>query len=134
MENSLRCLTALTRMKLRALLNVTLNAGGNWAIDFSAIEGLTLNIIQKGDCWLSIDGYDEQLYLRTGDCFLLTGGRNFTLATDLSLKKRILPEQLFSNMENGVIEWQGGGDVIIVATIFRFEGHLPQVMFGRLPP
>ena len=48
--------TALTTIKLRAYLNVALDAGGSWAIDFPAYEGFTLNVVQKGECWLSIAG------------------------------------------------------------------------------
>jgi hypothetical protein len=33
--------TALTTMKLHAFINVALDAGGNWAIDFPAYPGFT---------------------------------------------------------------------------------------------
>ena len=29
---------------------------------------------------------------------------------------------------------QGGGDFFVIGTIFRFEGHLPLILFARLPP
>ena len=31
---------ALTKMKLRAITNVALDAGGTWGVDFPAYEGL----------------------------------------------------------------------------------------------
>ena len=125
---------ALMKMQLRAFINVTLDAGGNWAIDFPGLEGFTLNVVQKGECWLSIKGEREKVRLRTGDCFLMTGGRAFTASRDPSPKKRQRAEEMFGDARDGVMTCQGGGDVLIVGTVFRFEGHLPQIVFGRLPP
>jgi hypothetical protein len=123
---------ALTKIKLRALINVALDAGGNWAIDFPALNGFMLNVVQKGECWLAIEGHSEPVHLRPGDCFLLTGGKKFALAKNLALKKRYPVEQLFGDVENGTITCNGGGDFLAVGTIFRFEGLLPSIMFGRL--
>lgn len=126
--------TALTTMKLRAFINVALDAGGNWAIDFPAFEGFTLNVVQKGECWLYLDSSKDKVRLRAGDCFLLTGGRTFTLATSLLLKKRVRAERLFTDAQGGLATCNGGGDFFVAGTIFRFEGHLPSILFGRLPP
>ncbi len=125
---------ALMRMKLRAFLNVALDAGGSWAIDFPGLEGFTLNVVQQGVCWLSLPGHGEAVRLSAGDCFLLTGGRAFTLASAPSVKKREPVEQLFGQMQDGVLRCQGGGDFFAIGVLFRFEGHLPPLLFSRLPP
>ena len=39
--------TALTTMKLRAFISVALDAGGAWAVDFPAYEGLPLNSCKR---------------------------------------------------------------------------------------
>jgi AraC-like DNA-binding protein len=126
--------TALTRMKLRAFINVALDAGGAWAIDFPPYAGFTLNVVQKGECWLHAEGSEDQVRLKAGDCFLLTGGKKFTLATDLRLKKRQRAENLFPDAQGGLATCNGGGDFFAAGTIFRFEGHLPAILFRRLPP
>jgi hypothetical protein len=126
--------SALTRMKLRALLHPALDAGGSWAVDFPAYDGLTLNVVRKGECWLSIKGHQEVVRLEAGDCFLLTGARPFSLAKSLAVKKRFRAEQLFSDAQRGVAVCQGGGDFFVNGTIFRFDGHLPTLLFRRLPP
>jgi AraC-like DNA-binding protein len=125
--------TALTTMKLRAYINVALDAGGSWAIDFPAYEGFTLNVVQKGECWLQVTGSRDTIRLRAGDCFLLTGGRKFTLASNLQLKKRFLAEQMFTDAQGGLATCNGGGEFLVAGPIFRFEGHLPAVLFSRLP-
>ena len=125
--------TALTKMKLRAFINVALDAGGNWAVDFPAYEGFTLNVVQKGECWLSVRGDHQRVRLRAGDCFLLTGGREFTVATDRSLGNRFRAEEIFSQAKQGVAHCNGGGDFFVLGIIFRFQGHLPSILLNRLP-
>lgn len=125
---------ALTRINLRAFINVALDASDTWAIDLPAYEGFTFNVVQKGECWLSVKGDQQAVRLKAGDCFLMTGGRMFSLASDLSIKKRLRAEELFSQSQDGYISCNGGGDFFVVGTIFRFEGHLPSILFDRLPP
>ena len=125
---------AMTKMRLRAFVNVALDAGGNWAIDFPAYEGFTLNVVQRGECWLSTEGGRVNVRVRAGDCFLLTGGKAFTLATNLSLKKRFRAEALFSQAPDGVATCNGGGEFFVVGIVFRFQGHLSSLLFDRLPP
>lgn len=124
--------TALTTMKLRAYISVALDAGGDWAVDFPAYEGFTLNVVQKGECWLAA-GENSKLRLRSGDCFLLTGGKPFTLASDLSRLQRDRAEQLYLHAKEGVAVCNGGGQFFVVGIIFRFQGHLPSLLFSRLP-
>ena len=121
-------------MKLRAYRNVGLDAGGSWAIDFPSYEGFTLTVVQKGECWLRVTGSRDTIRLRAGDCFLLTGGRKFTLAANLQLKKRFRAERIYMDAQGGLAICNGGGDFFAAGPIFRFEGHLPSVLFRRLPP
>ncbi len=125
--------TALTKMKLKAFINVALDAGGTWAVDFPAYEGFTLNVVQKGECWLSIRGGPHRIRLRAGDCFLLTGGKEFTLSTDLSLEKRFRAEEIFAQTKQGIASCNGGGDFFVLGIIFRFQGHLSLILLNRLP-
>lgn len=124
--------TALTTMKLNTFMRVALDAGGDWAVDFPAYEGFTLNVVQRGECWL-LAGDDRKVHLRVGDCFLLTGGKPFTLASDLSPSHRDRVEQLYLHAREGVAVCNGGGQFFVVGIIFRFQGHLPPLLFNRLP-
>ena len=124
---------ALTKMKLRAFVNVALDAGKDWAVDFPAYKGFTLNVVQNGECWLATKGGSQPVRLRAGDCFLLTGEQEFSLATDLSLKERFRAEAIFSEGEHGLARCNGGGDFFVLGTIFRFQGHLAKLLLQRLP-
>jgi len=120
-------------MKLRTFIGVALDAGSNWAIDFPGYEGFTLTVVQKGECWLAV-GVEEQIHLRSGDCFLLTDGKPFALASDLCPRQRYSAEQLYMHARQGVAVCNGGGHFFAVGIIFRFQGHLPPLLLGRLPP
>ena len=124
----------LSKMSLKALTAAVLNAGGNWAIRFPSIEILRLNVVLKGDCWLSIDGEKNKHHLQAGDCFLQPLGKSFTLSKDLSVKNKIYyAEKLVINAKNGVITCGCGGDILVGGSAFQFEGHFPKIIFGRLP-
>ena len=55
------------------------------SIQFHSYEGIKCYALVTGECWLSVDGVPEPVNLRAGDCFLLSSGRSFCLATDLSM-------------------------------------------------
>jgi AraC-like DNA-binding protein len=124
---------AFTKIKLQAFINVALDAGGKWAVDFPAYKEFTFSVVRKGECWLSMRSDERRVHLRAGDCFLLTGGKEFSLASSLSLERRYHAEELFLEAPEGVVTCNGGGDFLVVGTMFKFEGHLPSLFFGRLP-
>lgn len=122
----------LMKMRLKAFLNVALDCGGNWAVDFPGENAFSFNVIQKGECWLAIA--KNTYHLRSGDCVLITGGTPFVLAKDLAIKRRVRPEQFYEHAHDGVVTLHGGGDFFCIGTVTQFEGHLPKILFGRLPP
>ncbi|QII38008.1 AraC family transcriptional regulator [Rouxiella badensis] len=76
----------LAHLNTRSSYFTGLRAGGDWALDFPPPEGIKFNAVMKGRCWLRVEGVEEPVELQTGDCFLLTQPRTFTLASDLSVK------------------------------------------------
>lgn len=126
--------TVLMKMKLRTLVSGAVDAGGDWAFSFPGYDGLKLYVILKGECWLSLEGDTTRYHLRTGDCCLLTQGRPFVIASDLSVKTIISGEELLRTKKNGSMTWNGGGDSLSIGAYFQFEGHLPQILFRHLPP
>lgn len=47
--------------------------------------------------------------------------------------KRERAELLFNHAKEGLAVCNGGGQFYVVGIIFRFQGHLPSLLFGRLP-
>ncbi|WP_284945021.1 AraC family transcriptional regulator [Acidisoma cladoniae] len=124
----------LSRLKLEAFATGAFDAGGAWAIEFPPTDALSFKVITKGECWLAIEGEEQHYHLKTGDCFLISGSRSFVLAKDLKAKKKISSQLLaHSRGDNGVAVYNGGGDVISIGTMFRFEGHFSNIILKSLP-
>jgi AraC-like DNA-binding protein len=121
---------ALMKLVLGGHIPAAFDAGGEWAVEFPAKAGFTLAVIQKGECWLSIDR--KSLSLRAGDCLLLTRSR-YCLSKSPSIRRKQQFYDLLSNSKGEVTTCNGGGDFFSIGTVFEFKGHLPQVLFGRLP-
>ena len=125
----------MSRLKLEAFATGGFDAGGAWAIEFPAADALMFKVISKGECCLAVEGEQTPYRLRTGDCFLVSKGRSFVMAKDLKAGTKVSAQTLaHTKQENGVSVCNGGGDVISIGTVFRFEGHFSDIAFRSLPP
>jgi AraC-like DNA-binding protein len=124
----------LSRLKLEAFATGAFDAGGAWAIEFPPAGALSFKVIAKGECWLAVEGEEARYHLKTGDCFLISGGRSFVLAKDLKVRRKISSEVLaHTRGDNGVAVCNGGGEVVSIGTMFRFEGHFSDIILRSLP-
>lgn len=125
----------LSRLKLNAFATGAFDAGGTWAIEFPPAEALSFKVITKGECWLAVDGEEKPYHLKTGDCFLVAGGRSFIVAKHLKARTRISAAELARKRgDDGVAVCNGGGDVRSIGTMFRFDGHFAGFILRFLPP
>ncbi|PUZ27679.1 AraC-type DNA-binding protein [Chitinophaga costaii] len=125
--------SVLSMLKPQTFVAAGLNAGGKWAIQFPAHGGIKFNAVIKGQCQLQVEG-DEQIYsLQAGDCFLLTSGRRFMLANDLTIPK-IPSETIYENAVNNTALCNDGGDFFLIGARFHFEAEHTRFLFGQLPP
>jgi AraC-like DNA-binding protein len=123
----------LSLLKPRGTLSAGLDAGGDWAIRFPTHEGIKFNAVMRGSCWVTVDGDPEPHRMEEGDCFLLTQGRPFTFATDLSLAP-IDPGTIYGTAVNGIATCNGGGDFFLIGGRFTFAGEHSEILFDALPP
>lgn len=110
-----------------------LDTGGDWAIQFSRYEGIKCYAVASGDCWLSVEGMADPVRLKTGDCYLLTGGQPFRLASDLSLSPVSSKEIFLAYPNGGSPQVNGGGDCLIIGGHFSFAGSHANILLGFLP-
>lgn len=75
----------LAMVSARSAVSTGLIAGGAWAIRVARYEGLKFNAVIRGEAWLAVEGHGEPLHLREGDCFVLTSGAAFVIASDLQV-------------------------------------------------
>lgn len=104
--------------------------GGTWSIHFPRHPGFKCYAVVSGRCWLSVDDVPEPVSLTAGDCFLLSRGRPFRLATDLQL-----PSVLYSSLpREGGIASNGGGDCFIVGGHFALAELHAGMLLEALSP
>jgi AraC-like DNA-binding protein len=126
--------TTLMRMKLKSSAAGAIDARGNWAIEIPEYEGFKLQLLLKGESWVSIQGDPSRYHLKEGDCFLMTSGKPSIASKNPAPKKTIKLESLYKTVRNGVMTVNGGGEFFSIGTHFQFDGHLPKLLFAHLPP
>ena len=104
------------------------------AIHFPKHQGIKCYAMLAGQCWLVVEGVPESVLLHAGDCFLLSRGLPFRLATDLSLEP-ILYTDAFVRLgmrseAPGVTE----GARYIAGGHFALTGGHAEMILQSLPP
>ncbi len=111
-----------------------LDAGGAWALDFAADDGIKCYAITAGECWLVIDGTPAPWHLNAGSFALLSGGRAFRLYSTADATP-IDAFAFFPTFPAGEIAvLNGGGGCQGVGGYFGFEGMHADLLLGMLPP
>jgi AraC-like DNA-binding protein len=125
--------TILALLDMRSATTNSLQVGGEWAIQFTPLAGIKFNAVAEGACWLEIEGVPAPVRLQAGDCFLLTGGRRFALASDLQLP-RADAAQVFAHAIEGVAHHGVGTDTVLVGGRFLLDAADASMLIDALPP
>jgi AraC-like DNA-binding protein len=123
----------LTMLRPRSDLSGGFSAGGAWSIQFPRQPGIRFQAVLSGECWLVVDGVPDPVRLRSGDITMLPRGRPFRLASDLSLTP-VSAESVLSTSRDGMATCNGGGDFVLVGSVFAFTGKPVDILIGILPP
>ncbi|OHX14771.1 AraC family transcriptional regulator [Chromobacterium sphagni] len=124
----------LSLLKPRSYISGGFDAGGKWAIQFPPHQGIKCYAVVAGQCWLAVEGVADPVRLKAGDCFLLSSGRPFRLASDLALTP-VDARAVFSAAQGGCIaSCNGGGDFFLVGGHFTLDGHHAGILLGEMPP
>lgn len=123
----------LSLLRPRTAISAGLDAGGDWAIQFPPHEGIKFNAVMRGACWVQVEGDPQPQRIEAGDCFLLTRGRPFVFATDLSLPL-IQSPTIYDRAVDGIATCNGGGDFFLIGGRFSFDGDHAGMLFDTLPP
>jgi AraC-like DNA-binding protein len=122
-------------LKPRSTMCGGFDMGGEWAVRFARHEGIKCYAVFSGECWLSMEGVAEPVFLEAGDCFLLPSGRPFLLASDLALAPIDATALIAARPQNGAIRtFNGGGKCMSVGGFFALAGKHADILLGVLPP
>lgn len=125
----------LSLLKPQNYLSAGMEAGGDWSIQFPDQQGgIKCGAIVSGQCWLSVEGVADPVWLRAGDSFLLPSGRPFRLTTDMALEP-IPAFSVFSRASRaGIVSLNGGNDFSLVSSRFGLAGNHADILLRMLPP
>ncbi|WPU66504.1 AraC family transcriptional regulator [Peredibacter starrii] len=126
--------TTLTNVHLKTSVSRGFEAGGRTVIEFPGYEGIKFNVILRGECSLSIVGSRQKYHFKTGDCFLMTQGKPFSIGRDLSSKRKVNALTVLSKNSEGTASFNGGEDFLLTGALFTFEGPFAKVVLEKLPP
>ncbi len=124
----------LSLLKPRTYVTGGLSAGGEWSIHLPAHEGIKCYAVVAGECWLSVEGVEQPVRLRAGNCLLLPHGRPFMLASDLALPPVDARTVVLSvERYNGVLQVSPGNDFFLLGSHFALAGDA-RFLLDALPP
>ena len=124
----------LSLLKPRNSMCGGFDVGGDWSLQFPEHDGIKCYAIVSGHCWLVVEGVDEAVHLKAGDCFLLPLGRPFRLTSDPALEPIDFRSVYKRPLDGSISVWNGGGDVSGVGGYFGFEKNHASILLGMLPP
>jgi AraC-like DNA-binding protein len=120
-------------LKPKRVSAIGIDAGGVWSLAFGRYEGIKFNAVVSGACWLSMDGLEEPVRLRAGDCFLLSRGTPFRLASDLTAVPDAAENVLKAASSGGTAVLNGGGDFFLFGSRFVLDEDNARLLLASLP-
>ncbi|GBQ99720.1 AraC family transcriptional regulator [Acetobacter nitrogenifigens DSM 23921 = NBRC 105050] len=123
----------LSLLKLRSYVSGGFDAAGDWAIRFGPHEGIKFHAVVAGSCWLSVEG-ELPVQVNAGECFLLSRGLPFSIASDLSLDPIHVSQVLPPNPSGRILSYNGGGDYLSIGGHFTLAEGQADLLLQVLPP
>lgn len=106
---------------------------GDWSIQFDAHSGIKCWALVSGACTLVVEGADERVSLKAGDCVLLPSGRRYRLAKDLASEPTAFQKLPIIEWHSGIATLNGGGETMILGGHFAFTGSQADMLLGAMP-
>jgi AraC-like DNA-binding protein len=126
----------LDSLKLKGRIVCRCEFSAPWAIGFGPGAFSHFHIIERGSCWLRLQGERDAIALEQGDLLLVTRGHGYQLSDE----RRTAPipiEDLMGSSEGGlhaVLRHGGGGNATnLLCGAFEFAGPLAQSFLTVLP-
>ena len=124
----------LSVLKVRSYASRDFDMEGEWSFRFGPHRGIKLLATTAGTAWLRVDGVDQALLMRAGDCLLLPSGRSFQVASDLNLPPQD-GEQALKHLESAKrTDGNWVSDCRACTGHFELEEDSADLLLDLLPP
>lgn len=124
-----------TLLKVESVLSARLEGAGPWALRFPSYRHVKFGGVIEGARWLWIEGSSERVKLDAGDFYLLTDGRPYCFASDLTAPmqdgNQIMADHL---CEDGIVRFGKGTPATVGAGgRFVFDEEMSGWLLELLP-
>lgn len=137
-------MSVLDALRVRGHVYCRTEMGAPWGISFPRASTAHFHVIERGPCWLRINGARHAVSLATGDLVLLPRGSGHALsdtprASTVGIGELVNPRanQAAHHPYDGRALIRGGGkgaQTRFVCGQFSFEDALQHPLFAQLPP
>ena len=125
--------TVLSLLKPRSYTCGGFDLAGEWCLQFGPYDGIKCYTLMSGQCWISMEGLADPVRITKGDCFLLTSGWPFRVASDLSIPPIDISAASGFPLQGGIATYNGGGECVGLGGHFGLSGDA-SILLRLLPP
>lgn len=115
-------------LRIAGALRSRLEAGGEWALRFPGARHMKFGAVQRGTCW--VEGHE----LRAGDCYLISSGTPYTLASHPGVPAEDGVARFRRAARDGVLRISADPDVILAGGSLLFDEAEADLLASVLPP
>jgi hypothetical protein len=105
-----------------------------WCLDFALHEGVRIDAVLSGECWLSVEGVRKPVKGKAGDCLLLPTGRPFRVGSNLKLPALDADRLALGDGSGVLIKRYAGNAFLGLGSYFRLSGEHASLLTSLLPP
>ncbi|OJY67564.1 MAG: hypothetical protein BGP16_03320 [Sphingobium sp. 66-54] len=124
----------LRLLKIQSYGAAGLDAGGDWAIQIPAHEGMKVFVVVHGNCFVSLDESGPSFEVNAGECFLATQGRPFRIGNGAPVEPTSAGSLSPSVFDGRIVIHNGGGEFLAVVGFFSLAGQQKDLLLSALPP
>jgi AraC-like DNA-binding protein len=129
-------MSVLDALRVRGHVYCRTEMAAPWGISFPRMPTAHFHVIERGPCWLRLEGGRHAVSLASGDFVLLPRGSGHSLG-DSPRTRTVAIAQLVDHKQDGHAVIRGGGkgaQTRFVCGQFSFEDALQHPLLAQLPP
>jgi AraC-like DNA-binding protein len=122
----------LSLLKLQAYESGGFLVSEKSGLQFSKHQSLKCYFAVSGNCWAAIEGQDNAILLKSGDCIVVRPGRPFYLATDLTSPRVAFSPEITKREPAETISPEVSRGCSILGGSFHLAGHHSEFLLNAL--
>jgi AraC-like DNA-binding protein len=122
----------LDLVTVESAVSTRLEASGTWALSFPGVRHIKLAAIHRGEAWLRAGADGREQRLRAGDCFVLSTGDGYAVASQPGLEP-VDGIPAFRATTDGVVRLGRADDVVMTGSRFVLDAGSARLLLDVLP-